>query len=260
MAVHNPFSNPVAGRLYSRGRPDYHPALVPLLREHLGFDRPLGLALDVGCGTGQSSSAIRSLARTVLGVDPSASMLAQAPRLEGLCYARASAEALPVRDAAVGLLVCGAAFHWFDRDAFFREVRRVLRPDGAMVLYDNFFNPEPGEFLSWHRGSFIPRFPRPSRNPDFDARVGEAAGFRVRGPEKLGVEVSMSLDDLANYLLTQSNVLSAPDPPSESEAWLRKELARFFESAPRRPFSFVGPVWILTRRDEPDGIALPGRG
>ena len=63
-------------------------------------------------------------------------MLSQAQAGDRVRYALAAAEALPVRSGSVHLLTCGAAFHWFRRDTFLGELRRVLFPDGAAVIYD----------------------------------------------------------------------------------------------------------------------------
>src|SRR5262245_42538836 len=56
-------------------------------------------------------------------------------RAKGKCarLARAAAEALPIRDASFDRIVCINALHHFsDRDRFFAECRRVLRPRGGV--------------------------------------------------------------------------------------------------------------------------------
>src|SRR5438552_3725622 len=65
------------------------------ISEHLG-PGPLGRVLDVGCGTGRFSRLLRDvLSASVYAVDPSADMLGQAPRPDGVWLVRAAAEALP---------------------------------------------------------------------------------------------------------------------------------------------------------------------
>ena len=69
------------------------------------------------------------------GVDPSAPMLARArPAAPGARLVRASADALPWRDASFDRLFCVNALHHFpDRARFFAEARRVLRPGGGLL-------------------------------------------------------------------------------------------------------------------------------
>jgi SAM-dependent methyltransferase len=68
------------------------------------------------------------------GIDPAAEMLEYA-RARGVCVARAVAEALPFADAVFdyALLVTTICFV-DDAGAMLREVRRVLRPSGTLVI------------------------------------------------------------------------------------------------------------------------------
>jgi SAM-dependent methyltransferase len=45
------------------------------------------------------------------------------------------AESLPLDDRSVDAVVVGNAFHHFDRDRAFAEIRRVVRPDGTLALF-----------------------------------------------------------------------------------------------------------------------------
>jgi ubiquinone/menaquinone biosynthesis C-methylase UbiE len=93
--------------------------------------------LDLGCGTGRLSAALAEpgLAR-VWGVDASAEMLDVArqkvPTSVGLKQARA--EDLPFRDEWFERVVMWLVVHLVDRPAAFREVARVLVPDGRLAV------------------------------------------------------------------------------------------------------------------------------
>ncbi|HKT57179.1 MAG TPA: class I SAM-dependent methyltransferase, partial [Microbacterium sp.] len=102
-----------------------------LLREAPDAGRPLRRrAAPALPGTGR--------ARTVVAVDPSEPMLAQLRRVcPGVDARIGTAEDIPLEDAAVDVVTVAQAFHWFDRDAACAEMRRVLRPAGAMALVWN---------------------------------------------------------------------------------------------------------------------------
>ena len=51
-----------------------------------------------------------------------------------------TAEQVPLPDASVDAVLVGQAWHWFDQDAALAEVRRVLRPGGAVGLLWNVFD------------------------------------------------------------------------------------------------------------------------
>lgn len=103
----------------------------------LGFlgSQPLAAALEVGCGTGHWLNIIAGRARTTAGVDPFAAMLARARSAAPSAHlARARAEELPWRDATFDRVFCINALHHFaDRQRFFEEARRVLRPGGGLL-------------------------------------------------------------------------------------------------------------------------------
>ena len=105
---------------------------------------PDAVVVDVGCGTG---SALRRLAPRVpdgrlIGVDPVPRMLAIAreravddPNGHRIEFLEAPAERLPLEDGVADVVLAfDSVDHWGDRDAGLREVVRVLRPDGRLVV------------------------------------------------------------------------------------------------------------------------------
>lgn len=93
-----------------------------------------GVVLDLGIGTGIVAAELRSLGHTVIGVDVSAGMLAQASvRLPGAVL-RADAVRLPVRDSSVDAVTAVWFLHLLaDVEPVIAEVARVLRPGGWLV-------------------------------------------------------------------------------------------------------------------------------
>jgi ubiquinone/menaquinone biosynthesis C-methylase UbiE len=96
--------------------------------------------LEVGCGTGHWLAEIQRAeavaGRPLLaGVEPAAGMLARARvAAPAARLVRGRAEALPWRDAAFDRVVCINALHHFaDRESFFGEARRILKPGGALM-------------------------------------------------------------------------------------------------------------------------------
>jgi ubiquinone/menaquinone biosynthesis C-methylase UbiE len=94
--------------------------------------------LDIGCGTGQLAARIRGElpAAAIVGCDFSAGMLQRAAaRVEAIDWVRGDAGRLPFRDGIFDAIVSTEAFHWFpDQNAALRELYRVLRPGGRLLL------------------------------------------------------------------------------------------------------------------------------
>ena len=127
--------------VYDRGR-DHGPEFLDLwmrtIESHVE-GRPIRTILDLGCGTGRFSEGLANqFNASVVGIDPSAKMLEQARRKRlrnRVHYERGTAEAIPLTDGAVDMIFMSMSLHHFtDRDRAARECRRVLRPDGTVVV------------------------------------------------------------------------------------------------------------------------------
>src|SRR5688500_10978190 len=73
----NYFVGSVTAIRYASKRPSSHARVLELLQSTLP-NLPVERALDVGCGTGHSTQALLAYAETIVGVDSSSEMLAQA--------------------------------------------------------------------------------------------------------------------------------------------------------------------------------------
>lgn len=112
------------------------------------YDRPAVLAavgdvrgmrvLDAACGPGIYAAALLDGGAEVVGFDASRAMVDLARGRVGerahIDLARLD-EPLPYADVAFDKCVCALAIHYVDdRPAAFRELNRVLRPGGALVV------------------------------------------------------------------------------------------------------------------------------
>jgi SAM-dependent methyltransferase len=92
------------------------------------------LAWDCAAGSGQASLPLARAFRRVIATDLSRTMLAQAPS-RSVLYAVSSAECGAVRSASVNLVTVAQALHWLQVDSFYREVDRVLLPEGVFAAW-----------------------------------------------------------------------------------------------------------------------------
>jgi SAM-dependent methyltransferase len=135
---------------YIKYRPGYPPALLELLRVRCGLSATASVA-DVGSGTGILTELLLETGAQVYAVEPNKEMREAAERLLS-DYGRfrsvnGSAEATTLADDSVDLITASQAFHWFDVPKARRELARVLKPQGWVVLIWNERPPEAGAFL-----------------------------------------------------------------------------------------------------------------
>ena len=129
MTFKDHFSGAATG--YAAHRPVYPRAVAEALAERSPGRR---LAWDAGCGSGQLSVVLADVFEQVVATDASAAQIAQAVPHPRLRYAVAPAEATGLPDGSVDCAVAAQAAHWFDLEAYYREVRRVSRPGGLVAL------------------------------------------------------------------------------------------------------------------------------
>lgn len=116
----------------------YKPLDRELLDRFAGRVRGEGLVCDLGCGPGQVARYLHDKKVEVCGMDLSPGMLEQARRLNpGIEFTLGDMLALPVADESwVGIAAFYAIVNFPPADlvAVMREMRRVLRPGGRLLL------------------------------------------------------------------------------------------------------------------------------
>ena len=124
-------------------------------RERAFRERLLALAplragetvVDIGCGTGTLTIAARrhvGASGRVVGIDASPEMIARAARKaaragDAVEFRVAAVEALPMPSASVDVVLSTLMFHHLPRparEACVREIRRVLKPGGRVLIVD----------------------------------------------------------------------------------------------------------------------------
>lgn len=139
---------------YAAFRPTYPQAVFKtVLAYHRG---PSDLLLDLGCGHGLISRELSPSFKTILGTDPSSSMIAQAKsssnNFSNVQWSVASAEDLSfVEDGSLDMVVAGQAAHWFDYKKAWPELGRKMRKGGTLAFWGYVDN----KFVGYPKASTI---------------------------------------------------------------------------------------------------------
>ncbi len=116
---------------YSKFRPTYPSELVEKI---VSLAPEKKLALDVATGNGQFAAAISKYFETVHATDISDNQLLHAKRVLNVIYKKMPAETTDFEDDFFDLITVAQAVHWFDFDVFYKEIHRILKPDGIFAI------------------------------------------------------------------------------------------------------------------------------
>lgn len=194
---------------YARYRPTYPPALVHYLASIAPTRR---LALDTGCGAGQLSTLLASEFEFVVATDASPQQIKNAKPHDRIEYRVARAEESALPDASADLVCAAQAAHWFDLDAYYDEVRRVLRPGGviALVTYGVVeTDGEAGHVLADFYYNVIGRFWPPERTLVETGYRSLPFPFIEQATPKMAMTAHWSLDELLGFVDTWSAMRNA---------------------------------------------------
>ncbi|KKK55318.1 hypothetical protein LCGC14_3075760 [marine sediment metagenome] len=241
---------------YANCRPYFHPLVMQKIRQYIGLEGKASNALDVGCGSGLSTLALKELAEQVAGIDNSQEMIAVAETVQddSIAYYHSPAENLPFDNELFDLITVCGALNWIDRTRFFPEAIRVLKEQGWLIVYDNSITEhmrENSEYTAWYQEQYLSRYPKPPRDErPLTQSECELCGLHFANSEQYTNEVALSLDEYIAFTLTQSNVIAATDMDSkklaEAKKWMQATLEPVIPGD-KGTFLFRGYIWYLHR-------------
>ena len=215
---------------YDLGRPPWPASLL----EHLAGET----ALDLAAGTGKLTARLVERFAVVHAVEPLAGMRAVLARNVSAAHvAEGTAERIPLDDASVDAAFVAEAFHWFDSRAAVRELARVLRSGGTLLVCFNDwlgFEPElPAAFRETHRtaASSLPA-PGGPKVQTGEWKLGfEGSPFSPLEEEHHRHSWTTTRESVAAYFVSTSSMASLPE---EERVSLRARLVDLLPSAEYR--------------------------
>ena len=118
---------------YAQARPSYPDALFDFLQAQCASH---DLAWDCATGNGQAAEALARIFKQVIATDGSAEQIAQARPAANIVYRQAAAEERFLEANSCDLITVAQALHWFDLEAFFRNVEHSLKADGVLAVWN----------------------------------------------------------------------------------------------------------------------------
>ena len=117
---------------YAQSRPQYPDEIYAYLAS---IAPSRSLAWDCGTGNGQAAIGLAKHFDRVYATDASAEQILHAYPHEKVSYHAEPAENVSLAASTVDLVTVAVAIHWFNFDEFYREVKRVLKPEGILAAW-----------------------------------------------------------------------------------------------------------------------------
>jgi SAM-dependent methyltransferase len=210
---------------YVRYRPSYPDGILRLLARECGLTGRSRI-VDIGSGTGLLARLFLDFGCDVVGVEPNPEMRHAGERLLAdrahFTSVNGRAEATTLREGSADFVTAAQAFHWFEPDQARAEFRRLLRPQGWVVLVWNDRRRVPG-FMAGYE-DLVARYgpERPRVAEDELVRFFGNASWRL---ERLPNQQQFDLEGLRGRFLSSSY---APLPGAPGHEALIEDLGSLF--------------------------------
>lgn len=145
----------------------------------------------------------------VIATDASEEQIRHAVRDPRIEYRVAASERSGLAETSMDLVTVASAVHWFDLDAFSREVRRVARPGGVLAVWSYHVGrceaPFDEIFRRFYRDVLAPYFPRGAKFVDERYETLALPGEPIEMPP-FCVRAEWTLDRLLGFIESWSGV------------------------------------------------------
>ncbi len=247
---------------YAKDRPYLHPMALEWVKREFtkkgmmpegGFDN----GLDVGCGAGLSTKALKEICRHVTGTDISEEMIKAAKELcgdDGYSFAVCRAEKIE-SETPYDIVTAAGVVNWVRQGAFLRNLHRYMAKDSCLVIYDFWITDQMlgvSSYTDWWHNRYLPKFPKSYWEEDeWTGDEVRRYGFSMGEYLELGMTWDFDLDSFIRFMMIQSNVNEQIE-----KGMITEEAARqWFEESLRPIFGgkigklvFDGYIWYLKRQ------------
>ena len=208
-------------------------------------------AWDCATGNGQAAHGLVEFFDQVIATDGSENQIANAAAHKNIRFEVSPAEKTHIKTRSINLVTVAQALHWFELEAFYAEVNRVLKPGGILAVWSyNFLYSGSKidgilhDFYHNKIGSYWP----PERSIVEAGYQGIYFPFKEIPMPRHEMEAQWDLSQLLGYLGTWSAVQRYKDQTGENPLTvLAAELTKVW-GASEKKYSIKWPLSLKVGR------------
>ena len=212
--------------------------------------------LDVGCGAGLSTKALKLMCDKVTGTDISEEMILAAKEMcpeKDYTFFVSKAEETPVPDIPYDIVTVAGALPWIEEGAFLKNLHSIINR-GMVLIYDFWISDrmiDIPEYTDWYHNEYLEKFPKPPRNEMmWTNELVRPYGFQMQKQSTLQLEYTFKMEDFIKFMMLQSNVSTKIEGLGQNEeeikAWFEDSLRNIFDLQ-ERVLLFYGYSWLLRK-------------
>ena len=123
-------------KLYDEVRPK-PPKTITELALALSLQDKFELVLDLGSGTGLSSTIWENFSSKVIGLEPNEEMRnISIKNYKNIKFIDGNSYSIPLEKESCDIICCSQSFHWMEPESTLKEVNRILKKGGLFIVYD----------------------------------------------------------------------------------------------------------------------------
>jgi ubiquinone/menaquinone biosynthesis C-methylase UbiE len=133
------------------------------------------VVLDIGCGNGALLRELSSRISKGVGIDASSQLVQLAEKWgspkNNLSYHVVNGPAIPLGENSVDVVISMLSFRYLDWDPIMKEIERVLKKDGKLIVVDMVTSPVKWREIPWFLRDKIREYVGRIRNPEWHSSL-----------------------------------------------------------------------------------------
>lgn len=238
-------------------RPWLHQSVMEQIKSDCDISQNFDNGLDVGCGAGLSTKALRLLCNKVTGTDISEAMIQVCKSIyhdKDYDFYVASAEDTPVPARKYDIVTAAGVINWVEKERFLQNMHAVMKPKGLLVIYDFWISDKMVDaipYTEWYQNEYLAHFPKPPRKENVWSQGDVGEFFCMKQQVTYEMQYQFSLEAFIDFMMIQSNVNVRIEGGEKTEdevrSWMIQTLEPIFRGQ-ERILVFKGYNWYMQHR------------
>lgn len=237
-------------------RPWLHKSVMEQIKADCKVDGIFKRGLDVGCGAGLSTKALKLICDKVTGTDISEAMIGVCEELykesEYSFYA-AAAEETKIPKVPYDIVTAAGVINWVDREKFLDNIKEVMEQGGLLVIYDFWITDKMNAkeaYTEWYQKEYLQNFPKPPRKENTWSQLDLGERFLMKKQVTYQMQYEFDLDSFIDFMMIQSNVNVQIEEGKRAETevrqWMNETLSPIFGEE-KKQLIFEGYNWYIEK-------------